>query len=75
MTCHQGRVFSEEDMSIQAEELPGLSTADLSRALDRLCETYEACGFAREDLICELEAKTSELRGENFDPVAISPLP
>jgi hypothetical protein len=62
-------------MSIQAEELPGLSTADISRALDRLCETYKGCGFTREHLINEMEMKISELRGETFDPVAISPLP
>jgi hypothetical protein len=62
-------------MSIQAEELPGLTPDDIGRALDRLCEAYEACGFERGDLISELEMKISELRGETFDPVAISPLP
>ena len=56
---------------------PDLSvTPDLfSVTLDRLCEAYEACGLERDDIICELEMKISELRGEDHDPVAISPLP
>ena len=58
-----------------AEELPGLTADNFARALDRACESFEACGLEREDLICELEMKISELRGEVHDPVAHSPLP
>jgi hypothetical protein len=58
-----------------------LTTEDISKAIDRLCETYEGCGFARESIISELEMKVSELRGENHgdtapdNPVAFHPLP
>lgn len=54
--------------------LDKLTAKDFAAALERLCETYEACSLQREDIICELEAKLFELRGEG-DPVAISPLP
>jgi len=55
--------------------MDNLKPADFAAALDRLCETYEACHITREDIICEIEAKLYELRGERADPVAISPLP
>lgn len=58
-----------------------LTNADISKAVDRLCETYEACGFDRAEIASELEAKAFELRGdaENAwpaeNPVAFMPLP
>lgn len=54
---------------------------DFAAGLDRLCEAFEACRLSREDIICELEMKISELRGESHDgaaagnPVAFMPLP
>lgn len=58
-----------------AEELPGLTASDFARALDRACESFEASGLEREDLICELEMKISELRGEDLNLIEHSPLP
>ncbi len=55
--------------------MDNLTPNDFAKALEVLCETYEACELSREDIICELEIKLSELRGENHDLVAISPLP
>lgn len=61
-----------------------LTTEDISKAIDRLCETYEGCGFDRSVIACELEAKAFELRGDqednrttfsDADLVAFMPLP
>lgn len=54
--------------------MENLTPNDFAKSLDVACEAYEASGLTREDIICELEAKLFELRGEG-DPVAISPLP
>lgn len=55
--------------------MDNLTPNDFAKSLDVACESYEAAGLAREDIISELEAKLFELRGEVHDPVAISPLP
>ena len=49
--------------------------------LELLIETAEGEGLAREDVICELESKIAELRGDQENdwkienPVAFMPLP
>ena len=52
--------------------------------LDQLCETAEADGLDRKDVICELEAKLADLRADRENdwpngpaekPVAFMPLP
>ena len=61
---------------MKADLLGTMTPNDFAAGLDRLCETFEACKLTREDIICELEVKLCELRGERHDdPVAISPLP
>lgn len=54
--------------------MDNLTPNDFAKSLDVACESYEASGLAREDIISELEAKLFELRGES-DPIAFAPLP
>lgn len=61
-----------------------LTPNDFEAALERMVETYEACGIPRKAIISELEAKVAELREEREDDrtlfsdadlVAFAPLP
>lgn len=67
---------------MKSDMLGTMTPDDFAAGLDRLCETFEACRISREDIICELEAKVFELRGEPRDAatefervVAFMPLP